>query len=298
MMDKYDPASFFRKFAMGKTSTHDCRLLVTNYTLEAHALSPAVQGEAEADGNIRMARVTACTNAITAVQDLWRGRYEEAFRVAKIATEELSISAAQRRLLNREMALYRNLSQNPPQPQVSTQNLNSAAQARAAKHVTLNNLPHQQRTAHWVALLDKDVLASFFGHSREVVDHSTMWALPPQPADGQEGQKAGNPVQILPSCSPHRHRWTNLRGCIFHRLVLNNENFLEVLHTFSDQVLIRASFGQEEPTRQTIAYQRGPDLPDRQICMVHLIEPSPVLIVLRALCVCVTQLIKWSLSKP
>lgn len=44
MTERYGPASFFPKFVKGKTSTHDCRLLVTNYTLDTNALNFAAQG--------------------------------------------------------------------------------------------------------------------------------------------------------------------------------------------------------------------------------------------------------------
>jgi hypothetical protein len=147
------------------------KTLIHNYSLEARINPLPVPGEDAAAIAARTARAEAYTTAVNQIKTLWKSAYKTAFNrkydVLQAPRSSISTDAI---VGTRQLMLLKHKMDNPPTVGVDVDTIHNRDQAESAKVVLLLSRPKDSRCTFWKAKLDKNVFASFFKDSRDVVD--------------------------------------------------------------------------------------------------------------------------------
>jgi hypothetical protein len=102
------------------------------------------------------------------MKKLWKDSYIDGHN--KALQHKIHTTGQIARDWNRRAALWKDLAQNPPKPTCDVSTLQTREQCTAAMSLFLYDLDKDARLDVWMRSFTADVFATFFFHSRNVVD--------------------------------------------------------------------------------------------------------------------------------
>jgi hypothetical protein len=127
-----------------------------------------VNGETPEDRDARLAKAAAYTQAVGQFKKLWTDSYMRGYHIAVGHIAHTTGLVA--RDWQRRAALWNHLAKSPPQAACDLSTLQTREQCKAAKTIPLYMLDTDARLEVWMRLFTADIFATFFFHSRNVVD--------------------------------------------------------------------------------------------------------------------------------